>query len=160
MIINRDVFFVKWWKMKWSYKYDKCIKCNSFNFKHKWHWLCTSCWDKKRDKNTKRKNQKLQAWNKYYEKNKNTDKEKERLRLVARNYYNKNREALKYLQRAKTRIKTWKPCLTLNINDKIISLPFEDLEKPQIYKGNEKLFEEFREKENIIDIIREYYDKN
>ena len=62
--------FIQWWKYKWSQKYEHCIECWLVKFKHKGRWLCTSCWEKERDKDPKRKAVKYKAWHKWHVANK------------------------------------------------------------------------------------------
>jgi hypothetical protein len=40
--------------LQWSRKYKQCIECNSIKSRHKWNWLCLLCYDKNRNKNSKR----------------------------------------------------------------------------------------------------------
>jgi len=156
---HTKTLFIQWWKYKWSYKFNHCIKCLTCENKHKWKWLCTKCFDKNRDKNFNRKKVKLKAWLKYYQKHKWTDKEKIRLRNVAKVYYQKHKEALKIIQRVRNRLKAWKKCLKIVINWKDRYLPFENIEKPNCTTSNMNLYDEWREKIRQLDILNNYYIK-
>ena len=50
---------------KWALKFNKCKKCGTTEIRHKGNGLCLHCWDKKRDKKKKRKQQKLEAGRRY-----------------------------------------------------------------------------------------------
>ena len=64
---HTKTLFIQWNKYKWSFKYDYCISCKWVSKKHKWKWLCTSCFDKKRKENPKRAfNLVKQQWKHYY----------------------------------------------------------------------------------------------
>ena len=50
---------------RWAMKHDQCIKCNTTESEHKGLWLCTKCWDKRRDSRESRK-KKTQEYKKKY----------------------------------------------------------------------------------------------
>ena len=131
--------FIQWWKIKWSYKFDKCIICWTCKHKHKGRWLCTSCWDKERIKNPKRKESVLKASKKHSNK-----------------YYYENRKVLLLLNKTKNRMKSWKPCLQLMVNWQMRYLPFETLQRPKTTSPEFKIWQQ-----NIKDfqILQEYFKK-
>jgi hypothetical protein len=59
-------------KGKWSWKFDKCVRCGTTKIKHKGRGLCLKCFDKDRDKNDRRRQVKKKAHNKWYLKVKDT----------------------------------------------------------------------------------------
>ena len=145
---------------KWSNKYARCIRCKTQDFKHNWKWLCTACYDKLKDKGYDRKKQRLKARTKYENKVKWTEKEIQRKREVAKSYYHKNKEVILAKEKAKRRLKSWLPCMTLYIWSEKVSLPFENLEKPCQLKWYVAEYEEWQNNCRILDIMREFYDKD
>ena len=174
----KDTLFVQWWKIKWSYKFQCCIKCNSCDFKHKWRGLCTRCWDKKRDKTRKRIEQKKitkAKWHKDNYKKSISIKDilfyrtnifsilntKEKLladkRRVSSRYYHKNKDVLNLINTVRRRIKRWKPCLKIIINWKDRYLPFESLDKPKTFTN--KRYDEYILQKKQFKILTDYYNK-
>lgn len=62
---HTKTLFIQWWKYKWSFHFDHCTQCGKCDKKHKWRWLCSSCWEKDREKSDRRKEQKYQAWHRF-----------------------------------------------------------------------------------------------
>lgn len=122
--------FIKWWKFKWAYKYDHCIKCRKADFKHKWKWLCTSCYDRERKNNSKQRkiNLKIQNTKHYYKSRILLFLEKKEYKKTwpktnifnlleyRKNYYQKNKEVLKLIAKWNRMNKSWKNPLKIIIN--------------------------------------------
>ena len=72
-------------KDKWSWKFDKCIKCGTQKkigkYIHKGLGLCFSCWDKQRDIKPERQAVKKKAHDKWYRKVRGTKKYRESQRI-------------------------------------------------------------------------------
>lgn len=155
--------FIQAWKYKWSYKHDYCIECWKCDFKHKWNWLCTSCWEKKRDNTKRRKEVKRKAWLKRHQNNyqprerkkreSNFDKEK-----YKKEWYQKNHEAILLKAKADRMRKKWIQVLKMIINWKEKYFPWEWLlEKPITYINNFKKYEERKEQQRQFIILKNYY---
>lgn len=164
------------WKYKWSYKYDHCRHCWTCNFKHKWRWLCTSCWDKERAKKKSRilvrRKASKNRYSKHFKKNPiikeirwkiikilNQERRKEMNRKRCLKWRSKNKEVINIKQRVKTRQKKWLYCMEYRINWKTIFLPFEDLWKPinNLYSKNHKQYEEWKQNMKDFEILKKYY---
>lgn len=159
--------FIQAWKYKWSYKHDYCVVCWKCDFKHKWNWLCTSCWDKKRDNNERRKEIKRKAGLKYHEQNyKPVIERKKRVKSFdakkyRKEWYNKNIEALKLKAKAYRMMKKGIQCLKMIINWKEKYFPFEWLiEKPTTTWNKFKEYDQWKEQQRQFIILKKYYEKN
>ena len=161
---HTKTLFIQAGKYKWSYKHDHCIECWQTKFKHKWRWLCTSCWDKKRDKNPKRKEVKYKAWHKWHIINKPKKPREEwkpmwtKKRLTSeqrkkyrKNWYRKWKEAIIILNKWRIWSKRW---LQLPMY-KWYSIPFD------IWPRNDKIesYEEYKERARKFLIVKNYINK-
>lgn len=162
--------FIQAWKFKWSYNYEHCIKCWTVTFKHKWRWLCTSCWEKERDKTKRRQEVKRKAWSKWHKEHyiysdwskKKWPKPfltKDDKKTYKKEYMRKHRERYKIIKEWKERKEKWLSYLEYNINWKIIYLPFWDLVKPNCTTNNMYLYDEWKEKIRKFNIIKNFYEK-
>lgn len=160
-------------KMKWSYKHDHCIKCGTCNHKHKGRGLCTSCWDKQRDKDPKRLRIKRKAGTKYHQKTykpvvtKNITRQfkskvtniisnkREIRNKASRKYYYNHRVMIRFQERIKTMKKNWKKPMQLYIAGQTIELPFETLEKPK--KTTDPRYNTWVNNMRDLDEIRKYF---
>ena len=175
---HTKTLFIQWWKYKWSYRYDHCVKCWTCNFKHKGRWLCLSCWDKERNKTPKgyilkkiiqirywvrnrishwlNTQERKACWNKCYELTQ--EERKRRKPIYQKNYWKKNREIINLKNKIYRRRKKWLPCLIMMINWKERYFPFEGLwEKPKVYWSFKRNI--WKEKQNEFEILRKYYSK-
>ncbi len=167
---HTKTLFIQAGKYKWSYKHDHCIECKCVKFKHKWRWLCTSCWEKERDKDPKRKEQKYKAGHKWHTIN-NPSKPREewkpmwtKKRLTPEQRKEYQREwarkwsiAINAIRKGATRHKKWLPC----VQYMDVFLPFETLSKPfeSNFTCTEKEYEEWIENIKIFDEVRKYKNK-
>jgi len=137
---HTKTLFIQWWKYKWACKYDHCINCLKCDKKHKWRWLCTSCWDKERDKNPKRKEIKHKAWMKWHVINKPKKPREEWKKMwpkptwfdqiqYKKDWYRMNREPILLLRKWESRKKKWLPCIEYRAPKRTVYLPFDDLIK-------------------------------
>lgn len=157
---------------KWSYKYNHCIECGKCDFKHKWKWLCTSCFDKKRKENPKRKfNLKKQNLKHYFKSRvllflEKTERKKKQKTFNLEKYkkqwykqwYKENQEALLLKAKAYRMKRKWIKCLEMIINWKTKYLPFtEIIEKPATTWLNFKKYDEWKEQQRQFDLLKKYY---
>lgn len=160
-------------KMKWSYKHDHCIKCGTCNHKYKGNWLCTSCWDRQRDRDPKRIATKRKAWNKYHKKNykpvvtKDTTREyrskviniisnkREIRNKASRKYYYNHRIMIRFQERVKTMKKNWQKPMQLYIAGQTVELPFETLERPK--NTSDPRYQKWVRDMRDLDEIRQYF---
>lgn len=158
---HTKTLFIQAWKYKWSYKFNYCIKCWTCNHKHKWNWLCTSCWDKERDKTNKRKEIKQKAWKKWHKTNYiPVIERKKRVKTFDAKTYKKewrikNKEALLLKAKAYRMVKKGINCMQININWKYKYLPFETLEEPKTTTS--KNYDNFKQNLKDFNILKKYY---
>lgn len=134
--------FIRGWKYKWSYKHDHCIECGTCKFKHKGKGLCTSCTEKKRAKNPKRKLTLEKANTTWIKKNR--DQFNDYQRKWHNEYYHKNKEVMDLLRAGLRYKKAGKPVLIVQGKP----IPFMELIKPNSisdqryaeWKKNNELF--------------------
>ena len=174
---TKTLFLQNWKYYKWSYKFDNCQNCWTCDFKHKWRWLCTSCFDKERKVNSKKRlfNLAKQNWKHYYRKRvelflTKTEHKKKKVNFTKemqveykKEWYKKNSERISIIRRWEKRKKKWLPCLEYITSKKTIYLPFEGLEKPWAIFNWEHFTKEYLEwKENYrqFNIIFNYYANN
>lgn len=114
--------------MKWSRNYKYCIKCYTNTNKHKWNWLCTSCFDKNRYKNNeKRRIQNKIRWTKFHF----------NVRILQYLFKKKHKKTWPDIIRDKKInslyakiwywLKKWKNLIQININWNYNYLPFEEI---------------------------------
>lgn len=154
-----NVFFERWWKIRWAFHYDKCIKCNTTNFQHESKWLCKSCYSKKIRKNMSPKKKK-ELYNKtvvWGEKNK--DKLLASSRKATKKYAQKNKEVLNIKNRVYRRRAKGLPCMQANLWWKLRFLPFESLEKPTVYTWNEREIHNWKKNMKDFEILKKFYEK-
>lgn len=162
----KEKLFLKWWKFIWSFKFEKCINCWTRKFKHKSKGLCTSCFDKKRSEEKEYKKKRKIKDAKYEFKNKilwNLNKEKN---------MNKNKKIIFYKKEVEKMKEKWKIPLKMYIWEKLIELPFENLDRPRLkwtqYSWKKERFKEkndkyeeeikkYRKKLKIFYLISNYY---
>lgn len=161
---HTKTLFIQWWKYKWSFKYEHCISCGKVEKPHKWRWLCTRCWDKERDKNTKRKQQKYNVWHKWHITNKPRKPREEwkpmgtkkRITLeqkkeYQRQWYQKWKEAIMILNKWRIWSKKW---IILPLY-KWKPIPFD------IWPRDDKIetYEEYKERVRKFDVVKQFIDK-
>lgn len=171
---HTKTLFVQGGKYKWSYKHDHCIECWLVKFKHKWRWLCTSCWDKKRAKNPRRREVLYKSGMKWHHANKpkipreewrktwiqafrTSESKKEYKRQWHINNYAIWKDAILCINRGKARNKKWLPC----VQYKNVYLPFETLGKPfdvNMHCSMEE-YDEWKEKMRLFDTVKAYLEK-
>ncbi len=172
---TKTLFIDSNWKYKWSYKNDFCINCKTCKFKHKWRWLCTSCFEKERKtKSNKRKFNLKKQNTKFYVKSRVLHylNKKEDLRFRKRRsnfnekeykkkYYIDNLERLKLQSKTHRRLKKWLPCLKIIVNWKDKFLPFESLDKPSQYNNlnYSEEYDEWKEKIRQFDLLVNFWKK-
>ena len=156
---TKTLFLQNWKYYKWAYKYNHCIECWNCNHKHKWKWLCTSCRDKARHNKPKRIITLKKANKTYLEKAKTDTNIKTRLRLNVKKYQTKNAEVLRIIRLARYKKNRWYPVMMMIINWKTIYLPFQTLEKPNLYQDNRNKVEYEKWQKNIKDfqLLKEFY---
>lgn len=148
------------WKYKWSYKFDFCTECKTCNSKHKGHWLCTKCFDKKRDLNKKRQETKKKAGRKYHDIHYKPVLERKKqistfnFDEYRKKWYNENKERISIESKGKKRFKKWLPCLTLRFWEKTIHLPFETLSITSSTSSKQNI-----EQYEMYKKVREFYEK-
>ena len=170
---HTKTLFVQAWKYKWSYKYDHCIKCLWVSFKHKWNWLCTSCWDKKRHNNPERISSRKRAWVKWHTINKPRKPREEWAKMwpkpkwlfdkkaYQKQWYEENKIYLSTIKKWKEWQSKWIPCISY----RGYPLPLQDLDKPKICDNAldtiewKKTINAWKERMNLFDIMRIYIDK-
>lgn len=139
---HTGTLFIQGGKYKWSYKHDHCTECGTCKFKHKWNWLCTSCFEKKRANKPKRKLVRHKATNTWIEKNRD---QFNKYQLKWHNeYYQKNKEVINLLWAGLRHQKAGKPVLIVQGKP----IPFMELIKPKSvtdpeypkWKKNDELF--------------------
>lgn len=167
---TKTLFIQTWnWKYKWSYKHEHCIKCWTCNFKHKWRWLCTRCWDKERDKKTSRKLIKKKASENYYDKHLRRNFKKDiqyfkfriynlisRKKEKKKEWIEKNKEAILLKGKVYRRLQKWLTCMQVIINWKTRYLPFETLEKPNKF-CNDLQKNIWKQNMRDFEILKKYY---
>lgn len=159
---HTKTLFIQGWKYKWACKYEHCIECWQTKFKHKWRWLCTSCWEKERDKTERRKEVKYKAWHKWHIENKPKKPREEWKKMwpkptgfdrseYGKQWYQKNREVILLLNKWKVRKRKWLP--VIEILGKYI--PYINLEKPPTLKW----YDEWKQNQQIFDKIIQFINK-
>lgn len=154
--------FIRAWKYKWSYKYDHCIQCKTCDHKHKWRWLCTSCWDKERNKNPKRKETHRVASMKWKNKN-NPKKPREEWK---KRWNNKQRTMTKQ-EYQKVWYQRWKEAIIILNKWKIWKNKWKILPEYQWYpipfdiwpRNKEESYEEYKERMRKFDAVKKYINK-
>ena len=165
------LFLQNWKYYKWSYKFDYCIECKNCDSKHKWNWLCTSCWDKNRQNNARRKITRKIAWIRFSYRRRvlhrlitkqriykklDPDILKENRNKTIQKWIDKNREVINLQNKVYRRKRKWLPCLKIIINWKDRFLPFESLEKPATVFQNPK-YDKWKKEQKEYDILINYY---
>lgn len=178
-IINMKAFghtgtlFIQWGKYKWACRYDHCIACLWVSFKHKWNWLCTSCWDKKRHNNPERIASRKRAWKKWHEINKPKKPREEWAKMwpkptwlfdkkaYQKQWYEKNKIYLATIKKWKEWQSKWTPCISY----RGYPLPLQDLDKPKVQDNMldsiewKKTINAWKERMQLFDMMRIYIDK-
>lgn len=152
---TKTLFLQNWKYYKWSYKYNHCIVCGNCNHKHKWKWLCTSCFDKQRYNDPKRIITRKKISNNYYLKSKTDIIKKERIYNNIKKYQEKNKEILRLLRLVRYKKNRWYKIMEYNINWKIKYLPFETLEKPKTH--NDKNYNKWQQDIKDFELLKKYY---
>lgn len=170
---TKTLFLQNWKYYKWSYSFDHCIICGTCNFKHKWRWLCTSCWDKERKNKRNRKISRKIASAKYSFRrrvnhwlNKITKPKYWPVRILSeedkkeykKSWYEKNKEVMKLISKAYRMEKQWLNPLKIMVNWKTRLLPFTTLEKPKM--TTDPKYEEWKKNQNDFLKIKSYYFRN
>ncbi|RKW20174.1 hypothetical protein D8B46_10005 [Candidatus Gracilibacteria bacterium] len=168
------VFFEKGGKFLWSYKYERCIKCNRQVFKHKGKGLCTSCWDKERRKMGNRPKSRKIAQIKWNLKRK-IIKALTKIQIKKESNFNKQiyQKIWYYKKKTKKLKEKGKIPLKVYIGEKLIELPFESLERPKLighyrgkkeietgkefYKKYEEEMKQYKKNFKIFNLITNYY---
>jgi len=132
----RDWSRLKW---RWSYKYKRCIECNSTKREHIWKWLCRKCLDNK-PHIKKRKKESVNRWK------------------WQRDYFKRNKEVLNLLSKMYRKRRLWKDCLKIVINWKDRLMPFTTLEKPVATCKNMWKYEEWKVKIRQFNLLKTYYE--
>jgi hypothetical protein len=153
---TKTLFLQNWKYYKWSYKYNHCIVCGTCNHKHKWKWLCTSCFDKQRYNDPKRIITRKKISNNYYLKSKTDIIKKEKIYNNIKKYQEKNKEILRLLRLVRYKKNRWYKIMEYNINWKIKYLPFETLEKPKTH--NDKNYNKWQQDIKDFELLKKYYD--
>ena len=73
-------------KGRWSWKYNKCVKCGTKTIKHRGKGFCTACYERKRLKNSEIKKRKKAYHDKWYSKIKGTKKRIEYCKLKSKEW--------------------------------------------------------------------------
>jgi uncharacterized Zn finger protein (UPF0148 family) len=84
---------------RWSWNFDSCQRCQTTERKHKGNGLCTSCHDKRRDHDARRKAVKRQAHLRYWDKVKNDPEDKRKRADDATRYRRGSKAYRAYLNR-------------------------------------------------------------
>lgn len=128
---------------KWSWKFDRCVECKTTKVKHKGRGLCLKCHDKQRDFSHKRKIQKKNNHNRWYNKVKKTSEyitytnnraAQWRKTKAYKSFLKRRYKVLKYRRIILNQINNSGRILKRNkgikiaIDGKIIVTPFQDLE--------------------------------
>lgn len=173
---HTKTLFIQAGKYKWSYKHFHCIVCWMVEYPHKGKWLCTSCFDKERVKNKKRKNKVKLASIKFHIKkrilSKLTAKERvynEKMTREDRLQYQKewyqeikekNIEIIRLKWKIQRMKKSWKPMLTMRLWWKTCYFPFAWVpEKPFHSKFDTQEWKEYETIRKQYDILYRYYTK-
>lgn len=164
---HTKTLFIKAGKYKWSYKYNHCIKCWTCDHKHKWRWLCTSCWDKQRYNTPKRKEVRAKASQRFCEKNRIPRDQWKKMwpkpkwlyneEEYKKQWYNDNRPALLLMWKAKRLIQSGKPVMQMMIKWKTRYLPFETLEKPKAM--TDPRYNQWKKNNEEFQILMRYWKK-
>lgn len=160
---HTKTLFIQWWKYKWSFKYEHCISCWKVEKPHKWRWLCTSCWDKERDKNPRRKEVKQKARHKWHVTHKPKKPRDEWLPMWPKRFLTEE-DKKKY--RAEWYQKWKEPIIILNKGRiwerKWIILPKYQW-KPIPFdiwpKTKEESYEEYKERMRKYELVKSFIDK-
>ena len=167
---HTKTLFIRWWKYKWSNKYDHCINCWTCEKKHKWNGLCRKCWELERDKNPYRVFMKKRMRRKNYYKTRLlkildkkekprrwqipflTPETRKKQKLL---WYKNNFERISLERKVKRRLKNNLPCLKMIINCNEVLFPFESLEKPKTFTSDK--YDEYKEKLKQFEILTAFY---
>lgn len=139
---HTKTLFIQAGKYKWSYNHDHCTECGTCKFKHKGNWLCTSCTEKKRFKDPKRKLVLEKSNNLWIENNRKQFNEYQK--QWHKEYHEKNKEAINLLRAGLRHQKAGKPVIIVMGKP----IPFMELIKPNStldpryaeWKKNDELF--------------------
>lgn len=159
---HTGTLFIQAWKYKWSYRHEHCIKCWQVKFKHKGRWLCTSCWDKEKDNDPNRKEQKYNAGHKWHVINKPRKPREEWKKRwqkptwfykkeYARQWYQKWKEPIIILNLWRERQKRW----IIQPLYKWKPIPFD------IWPRDNKIetYEEYKERMRKFQVVKQFVDK-
>lgn len=169
----KEKFFTKRnWVTCWSYKHEKCIKCEKTEHRHKGRWLCLSCWSKERKKNWKTpilikiSKKREQIRKRIATILRNT---KRKRRILDKKIYQKIWRCEKISQKM---LQKWKNPLRIILNWNLTFLPFENLDKPRLlgskyinskteFKKNHKKYEvetrDYKRKLHILWLYKKYF---
>lgn len=169
---HTGTLFIQWGKYKWACKYDHCIECLWVSFKHKWKWLCTSCWDKKRANDPNRIETRKKASTKWHTINKPRKPRSEWAKMWPKpTWFDQKAYQKEWYENNKvyiTTIKKWKEWQSkwiLCISYRGYPLPLQDLDKPKIVvsriddEWTQKALNDWKERMKLFDIMRIYIDK-
>ena len=154
---HTQTLFIQADKYKWSYKFYHWQECKTCNFKHKWRWLCTSCWDKERANDPKRIEVRQKAWKKWHEIHKPRKPREEWKKMWAKviwfdhkkyqkEWYNKNKEVISILKKWEVRKRKGLPVIEYMWK----FIPYFDMEKPR----DINLYDSRKENMRIFDLIK------
>jgi hypothetical protein len=150
---HTKTLFITAWKYKWSYKYEHCIICWTCDRLHKGKWKCTACFERLRTKNKILKNNNQVA---YQKKIKDNPEFKIYKTKKAKEYYQRNKQAICIINRGKRRKEKDLPCMVLILNWKQAYLPFESIEKPKFAYQD---YSEYKKKIKELIAVQTYLKK-
>ena len=161
---HTGTLFFKDGRYWWSYKFETCRECKTVRFPHKWRGLCTSCWDKERNKKTTRRKivrniagirfsyrkrvlNRITIDKRVYKKLDIASLKKNRKHSL-KTYTDKNREILNLRNKVYRRLQKWLPCLAIIIEWEKKYFPFEWIEKTKLCKWS-SIFWIWEKKERV-----------